>query len=196
MTSWFEQSQGESWESGETFESPFAAGGEAWNEVTEAPTSESWGGESGGTESWAEQWNQPSSEQWTGEQWTGEQSRGRRRTRARAANVTKSRHPRPLCLRPHGSRRRARGAMHRPAGRAEPDGHHRLSPRQGASHGQARSRVSRSRPSRSSAPVSRSRHTSRSSRSRRRWKVRRRGHRVTPSSTGRSGCARAPKATA
>ena len=37
MTSWFEQGQGESWESGESFESPFAEGAEAWSEVTEAP---------------------------------------------------------------------------------------------------------------------------------------------------------------
>ena len=66
MTSWFEQGQGESWESGESFESPFAEGAEAWSEVTEAPTPESWGGES-----WAEQWEQPSSEQWAGE--SGEQ---------------------------------------------------------------------------------------------------------------------------
>ena len=37
MTSWFEQGQGESWESEESFTSPFAAGEGSWTEASEAP---------------------------------------------------------------------------------------------------------------------------------------------------------------
>ena len=188
MTSWFEQGQGESWESGESFESPFAEGGEAWSEVTEAPAPRVVGRRVLGGAVGA----------------AFVRAVGRRVRRAVGRDVVahvhlrptsrgrrhpKSRHQSLGCPRPHRSRRRARGATRRPAGRAEADGHRRWSPSHGPRHGQVRSRMSRSRPSRSSAPLSRSRRTSRSSRSRRRWKVRRRGLRVTPSSTGRSGCA-------